>query len=636
MEKTGIPTGVGKPTNTDAGKPTKEGNHGKKAPATQAAMASVREYKKVFYHHNKLVYCVAMVSTALNAMLSVLLAVILKELLDVAIGGDIQELLDLVVTSLVFLAVLVAVWLICRESKFRFVKRAVEGYRNKAYGDITRKSISVFSRENTGNYISALTNDVTSVENNYLLAQFDILSQLVFAPVAFVLMLWYSWSMTLVVLLLCALPVVAAMAVGGRMTQIEKTVSGKNASFMAMVKDLLSGFAVIKSFQAQEETAALYREKNLQLEQVKCTRRKTEEMISIITTTAGFIMQMGVFVFGAYLCIRGQITPGVVIAFVQMMNYVLSPINTLPKLFANRKAALGLMEKMAAYGAGQENGADGQKGVSHRKSPDISGAQKSGGVSRQDARNLVPFQGLQEGGQGIALQHVTFSYEEDKEVLKDINLEFEAGKSYAIVGGSGSGKSTLLNLVMGSYPEYTGQITLGGTELGQIDPDSIFDAMSVIQQNVFIFDDTIRQNICMFKEFDEGRLDMAIQRAGLARLIEEKGEDYDCGENGAHLSGGEKQRISIARSLLREVSVLLVDEATSALDAATSDSVTNALLDIKGVTRLVVTHKLDEKALKRFDEIIVMKNGQVAEQGDFNTLMGKGAYFASLYQISRE
>ncbi len=129
---------------------------------------------------------------------------------------------------------------------------------------------------------------------------------------------------------------------------------------------------------------------------------------------------------------------------------------------------------------------------------------------------------------------------------------------------------------------------------------------------------------------------MAIQRAGLARLIEEKGEDYDCGENGAHLSGGEKQRISIARSLLREVSVLLVDEATSALDAATSDSVTNALLDIKGVTRLVVTHKLDEKALKRFDEIIVMKNGQVAEQGDYNTLMGKGAYFASLYQISRE
>ncbi len=589
----------------------------KKTPATKEAGVSVKEYKKVFYHHNRLIYCIAMLSTAISAVLNVLLAVILKELLDVAIGGGIQELLELVMTSLIFLAVLVVVWLIQRESKFRFVKRAVEAYRNKAYGDITRKSISAFARENTSNYISALTNDVTSIENNYLLARFDILSQLVFAPVSFVLMLWYSWSMTLVVFLLCGLPVVAAMAVGGRVTKIEKNVSGKNASFMAMVKDLLSGFTVIKSFQAQEETAVLYQGKNQQLEQVKCIRRKTEEMISIITTTAGFIMQMGVFVFGAYLCIRGQITPGVVIAFVQMMNYVLSPINTLPKLFANQKAALGLMEKMAAYGAGQDQGMTRDTGLA-------------------ESRQLVPSRGLQEGREGIVFRHVTFSYEADKEVLRDINLTFEAGKSYAIVGGSGSGKSTLLNLVMGSYPEYAGEITLGGTELGQIDPDSIFDGMSVIQQNVFIFDDTIRRNICMFKEFHKERLDSAIQRAGLARLIEEKGEDYGCGENGAHLSGGEKQRISIARSLLRQVSVLLVDEATSALDAETSDSVTNALLDIRGVTRLVVTHKLDEKALKRFDEIIVMRNGQVEEQGDFDTLMGNGAYFASLYQISRE
>ena len=134
----------------------------KKSPATKIARASVKEYKKAFYHHNRLIYCIAMVSTAMSAVLNVLLAVILKELLDVAIGGGIQELLELVMTSLIFLAVLVVVWLIQRESKFRFVKRAVEAYRNKAYGDITRKSISAFARENTSNYISALTNDVTS------------------------------------------------------------------------------------------------------------------------------------------------------------------------------------------------------------------------------------------------------------------------------------------------------------------------------------------------------------------------------------------------------------------------------------------------------------------------------------------
>lgn len=200
-----------------------------------------------------------------------------------------------------------------REFKFRFMKRAVESYRNKAYEDITRKGISDFGKESTSNYISVLTNDVTSIENNYLLGQFDILNGVLMAPAAFALMLWYSWSMTLVVLLLCVLPVLAAMAVGGKVEKIEKMVSEKNASFMAMVKDLFNGFGIIKSFQAQQETAVLYRKKNTQLEEIKCSRRQADELIGIISGTAGFITQIGVFAYGAYLCIRGQITAGVVL-----------------------------------------------------------------------------------------------------------------------------------------------------------------------------------------------------------------------------------------------------------------------------------------------------------------------------------
>lgn len=564
-----------------------------------------KEYRRIFYKNNKIMFGLAILVTAIGALIEIYTAVLLEKLLDVSIDGTMEELLELVFFALVFMGVMAACGLAKREFKFRFMKRAVESYRNKAYEDITRKGISDFGKESTSNYISALTNDVTSIENNYLLGQFDILNGVLMAPAAFVLMLWYSWSMTLVVLLLCVLPVLAAMAVGGKVEKMEKVVSEKNASFMAMVKDLFNGFGIIKSFQAQQETAALYRKKNTQLEEIKCSRRQADELIGIISGTASFITQIGVFAYGAYLCIRGQITAGVVVAFVQMMNYVLNPINTLPKLLANRKAAMGLIEKMASYGK-KENG----------------------------QKQFDSFDGFKESGEGIVLEHVGFSYEEDKEVLKDINLNFEVGKSYAIVGGSGSGKSTLLNLVMGSYPEYRGNITLDGKELSSIDPDSIFDVMSVIQQNVFIFDDTIRRNICMFKDFDKQRIDSAIERAGLSLLIKEKGEDYACGENGAHLSGGEKQRIAIARSLLREVSVLLADEATSALDAETSDNVTNSILDIQGITRLVVTHKLDEKVLSRFDEIIVMKNGRVVEIGNFETLMGNGEYFASLCKIS--
>lgn len=328
------------------------------------------------------------------------------------------------------------------------------------------------------------------------------------------------------------------------------------------------------------------------------------KLIELISALAGISVQMGVFLLGAYLAIRGQITAGVVVAFVQMMNYVLGPINQVPVLLADRKAAVGLIEKLAVCCAEEEDG------------------------KRTESVSSV--------GEGIRFEHVNFSYEEGKNVLKDVNLEFDAGKSYAIVGGSGSGKSTLLNLIMGSYTGYEGRVTMAGKELREVNADSIFDVVSVIQQNVFIFDDTVRRNICLFKEFPADAVESAAFRAGLKDLIAEKGWDYGCGEGGAHLSGGEKQRISIARSLLKESQVLLVDEATSALDAETGDSVTGAILDINGLTRLVVTHKLDEKTLKRFDGIIVMRNGRVAEQGTFVELMDKKDYFYSLYQVSRE
>ena len=373
---------------------------------------------------------------------------------------------------------------------------------------------------------------------------------------------------------------------------------------MSMVKDLLGGLGVIKSFQAQEEAAAMYYDRNGKLEQTKCRRRKAADIVGIVSFVGSFTVQMGVFCYGAYLSIQGKITPGVVIAFVQMMNYIINPIRQFPSLLANRKAALGLIEKMAVYGEDVSPGEHLEK--------------------------------LEAVGDGICFEHVDFAYEEGGEVLKDVSIRFEAGKSYAIVGGSGSGKSTLLNLIMGNYPSYGGSVTVGGKEIRQVQPDSIFDVISVIQQNVFIFDDTIRRNICMFREFDREQIDRAVKGAGLSGLIREKGEGYACGEGGSCLSGGERQRIAIARSLLRKSPVLLVDEATSALDAETAESVTDAILNIRGLTRLVVTHRLEEKTLSRFDGIVVMKNGRVTEQGTFRELMERREYFYSLYMVSRE
>ncbi|MDE5589896.1 MAG: ABC transporter ATP-binding protein/permease [Acetatifactor sp.] len=565
---------------------------------------NIKRYRQKFYEKNKLNYTLTIMATIGFSVFSVVLAGLLKELMDLASGGSMEGLKYCLMMTLAVVAGYCVVFLVLRSAKYNFMRKAVAGYRNLAFQDITAKSIGSLGKDNSSNYISALTNDVTSIESKYLLAEFSMLEALLTAALSLVLMFYYSWAMTLAVIGLCILPVIVSVIFGSRVAEQEKQISDCNVGFVAMVKDLLSGFSVIKSFQAQEEAGTLYADRNEHLEQVKCRRQKTVKLIELISTLAGISVQLGVFLLGAYLAIKGQITAGVVVAFVQMMNYVLGPINQVPVLLAERKAAAGLIEKLAACCAEDED---------ERKTELVSGI-----------------------GGGIRFEHVNFSYEEGKAVLKDVNLEFEAGKSYAVVGASGSGKSTLLNLIMGSYDGYEGRVTMGGRELKDVNADSIFDVVSVIQQNVFIFDDTVKRNICLFKEFPPDAVESAASRAGLRELIAEKGWDYGCGEGGAHLSGGEKQRISIARSLLKESQVLLVDEATSSLDAETADSVTNAILDIDGLTRLVVTHRLDEKALRRFDGIIVMRNGRVAEQGNFGELMDRKDYFYSLYQVSRE
>ena len=203
------------------------------------------------------------------------------------------------------------------------------------------------------------------------------------------------------------------------------------------------------------------------------------------------------------------------------------------------------------------------------------------------------------------------------------------------MGASGCGKSTLLNLLMASDTDYSGSIRYDDTELREIRTDALYELVSVIQQNVFIFNASIRDNITMFSDFPREEVDRAMEQSGLSALVEARGEGFQCGENGCNLSGGEKQRISIARSLLKKSRVLLVDEATAALDAQTASQVSGAILDLRGITRIVVTHSLEESQLKRYDRILTLKNGRIHEEGTFAELMAKKGYFYSLFTVAQ-
>ena len=188
---------------------------------------------------------------------------------------------------------------------------------------------------------------------------------------------------------------------------------------------------------------------------------------------------------------------------------------------------------------------------------------------------------------------------------------------------------------MASHGHYSGEIRYDEYEIRKVSSASLYDTVSIIQQNVFVFNASIRDNITMFHEFPNEEVARAIKLSGLSPLIAERGENYLCGENGNGLSGGEKQRISIARSLLKKSQVLLVDEATASLDPTTACQVSASILNLDCMTRIVVTHDLDAALLKKYDGIIALKNGRIEETGSFDALMNQKGYFYSLFTVSQ-
>lgn len=562
-----------------------------------------REFIHQLYYKNRINFIVTIILTIAMSSLNLMISWLIQQIMDCTANQDMQALVRSAWIVIIVVVIYTIANVMYRAVYPRFLQRAMQQYRDYAFSRLTQKSLRSFSKEGTALYVSALTNDCTSIENNYLAATFTLIELLFFFLGALIMMLYYSPVMLVLAVALSFLPVAVSMTAGNRLTEQEKEISKKNERFVSIVNELLSGFPVIKSFRAETQASRLFSQRNEQAEEAKKNKRRTEQLISLLANDAGIIAQMGIFLAGAWLAISGKgVTAGVVIVFVQLMNYILNPISQVPLLWSNRKAAIALMEKLSD--ALSENVRE-------------EGREKLNGFSEK-----------------IEVKDLTYGYEPESPVLKDLDVQFDAGKSYAIVGGSGSGKSTLLNLLMGSSSNYQGEICIDGVSIKNIESESLYQLMTSVQQNVFVFNDTIRNNVTMFHEFSDKEVTLALERSGLSELIEKRGEDFVCGENGANLSGGERQRISIARALLRKSPILLVDEATAALDAATARAVSFSILNLVGMTRIVVTHRLEEAILRRYDKILVMKNGTICEQGNFDTLMQQKGQFYSLFQIA--
>ncbi len=553
------------------------------------------------YKNKWLLYSV--LSIIILSLYNLVISWTLQVIIDIISGVSKIGFLTVVYISIVSFIVFISAYLVYRIARPKYLQSVMLNYKQSIFDNLINKQISSFCKENTGRYLSIYSNDLAKIEENYFDSTLEVIDLSVSFIGAIILMLWYSPIMTVCAFILAFLPILASLTNTQKLIESENEVSDANSNFITLLKDILLGFSLIKSFKAENEIKLLFNQNIKINETVKYQLRYLEETINILGTASSVMMRIGIFLIGAFLSLNNEnITPGMVLLFLQLMNYIISPIEKFPALIAKRRAALMLMDKI---------------------SNDIE--------KKQNEYNEISIDKL---FNGVFIENLFIEIEKNV-VINNLNINFEINKKYAIVGSTASGKSTLLHSIMGNYPRYKGSIKFDDQELSNISSDSIFDILTLVQQEVFIFNDTILNNITMYKTFETSKIKFAIEYSGLKNVIDKKGGNYLCGENGSKLSGGERQRISIARALLKGSQFLLLDEITSSLDKATSFDIINSILNIKDLGIISVTHRLEENILNKYDEIIVINNGNIVEQGSFSELLLKKSYFYSLYYINK-
>ncbi len=477
--------------------------------------------------------------------------------------------------------------------------------RRKLFSHIQKLSFRFFDNTKTGHLVGRLSNDMNMIGEMAHHGPEDLFIAVMTLAGSFVLMLAINWKLAVMTFIVVPAIIWVVVYFNGKMTKAIHQLFRDVGDFNARIEDNVGGIRVVKAFSNEAHEEARFAENNGRFRLTKLRSYKLIAKNGSISYMMMRFVTLFVMVCGTWYVIEGQLTYGEFVGFLLLTNVFFRPIEKInaivesyPQGFAGFKRYTELMDT----------------------APDVA-----------DAPNAVELAAFDSD---IEFDRVSFGYEGEKKVLQDVSLTIRKGETVAFVGPSGAGKTTLCSLLPRFYEIDGGAIRIDGIDIRKVTQESLRRKIGIVQQDVFLFSGTIRENILYGKlDAKEEEIWEAARRARLDEFIraQESGLDTVIGERGVKLSGGQKQRLAIARMFLKNPPILILDEATSALDTETELAIQQSLAELSnGRTTLVIAHRL--ATIKDADRIVVVTEDGITEQGRHRELVAAGGVYSRLHQ----
>ena len=556
-------------------------------------------------------FLLVFVTILLSAVVGLLPSIITGRIVDEAlVGKNMRLLVQLLVMAFVTLTASQVISVLESYINAWISQRIIFDMKNQMYDHLQHMSHAFFTSEKQGDIITRMNTDISGVSTVISGTLSSIVSNVATVVTTLVALFTMSWKLAIVGIVVIPLLILPTKSVGRRRYQLLTDSQAKNDEMNQLINETLSvsGSLLVKLFTREGREYERFVAVNEEVTQLALREQNSGRWFRVVM---GMFTQLGpllIYFAGGYLIISHAdlgLTVGTITATVSLINRLYRPVESLLNIHVDFTRSLALFTRIFAYFdmpnpiQSPENG----------KKPDVTDAD-------------------------IVYEHVRFSYDPEKPLLTDIDFTVPGGKMYAIVGPSGSGKSTVVNLIPRLYDVLGGRVTVAGVDVRDFDLSYLRSQIGVVTQDSYLFNGTIRENLLYAREdATQEELDAACHIANLSDFIASQPEGYETvvGNRGLKLSGGEKQRLSIARVILKDPKILILDEATSALDSITENAIQEALEALmEGRTSIVIAHRLS--TILKADRILVVKDGVIAESGTHEELLEKGGTYRELYE----